>query len=140
MPKAIIIGASPVGLEVAQEMLRLGIRPIILEPSGSIADRPSLGTRSSLLCTHKLSEVVGELYLHFQLRTIYFVHDEVCSVHAVNNITGELRLFTGEYFISSMTMEELVPAMQYKSVVDLPEKSEFRNLIFCGFRKPDLRE
>jgi hypothetical protein len=129
MPKAIIIGASPIGLAVAQDMLRLGIRPNILEPSGSIADRPSLNPRSFHFYPRNLSVVIGELYLHFQITTIYFVRDEICSVHAVNNITGELRLFTGEFFFSSFPLAELLPAMRYKVTSEVPDARGFRNLV-----------
>jgi hypothetical protein len=100
MPKAIILGASPNGLYTARSMLLRGIWPIILEPSGSIAGRPC---RHQPVDYHCIS-ILGELYLHQLVQTIYFVRDEICSIHTINNVTGELTLFMGDFFYSPLPL------------------------------------
>ena len=104
MPRAIIIGADPAGLSIAREMLRSGIRPIIIEPTGSIAGRLSLCPQPCPPNSYPLAEVVGELYPHYLIQTVYFIRGEICSLHAINNVTGELTLFWGDYFYSSAPM------------------------------------
>jgi flavin-dependent dehydrogenase len=109
MPRGIIIGADPAGLAIAREMLRSGIRPLIIEPTGSIAGRPCLCPNQSQPNSYCLSEVVGELYPHYLIQTIYVVRGEICSLHAINNVTGELTLFWGDYFYSSLPMHARHP-------------------------------
>ena len=138
MSKAIIIGASLAGLAIAKEMINWSIFPVILEPTGSIAGRPFLYYTRPHATSYNLTCVVGELYLHYLVQTIYFVRDEVCSVHAVNKVTGELTLFRGDYFYSSLPMHDLSNSLSNDLQLESPETinlSFFKNLSFLGSRQ-----
>lgn len=127
MRKAIILGASPDGICAAREMLDRGVWPIILESAGFLNGRPHLPFNAIPTQSYHYTAITGEIHLHQLIRNIYFVRDELCSIHAVNYITGELNLFTGDFFYSSLSLPSVVATMGFRPRVQLPEKPVFRN-------------
>jgi len=59
----------------------------------------------------QVQEMGGKIYLNQDVQNIYTVKGEVCSIHAVNSQTGELFLFEGDYFFSTMPVQELIAGM-----------------------------
>ena len=128
MPRAIILGAGTNELAVAANLMSRGIRPVILEPTGVIGDRISLSQyRRQPLLTQKAS-VIAELHMNQLIRSIYYVRDELCSVHTVNNVTGELRLFFADYFYSATPQQTISIALQDKTPHREPDNIQFSNL------------
>ena len=134
--KAIIIGADPIGLTAAYELLlRTDIFPIILERSGN-APRLSEKGKNSLKglswlrwifrllrkkeetvnhwenLARQIERLGGKILLHHQILSIYAIPKEICSLHAIDTCTGELFLYTGHYFISSMPVQEFVRTLE----------------------------
>lgn len=138
--KAIIIGAGPVGLSAAYQLLtRTDIIPIVLEQSGDIGGpktsykvsrmdvglhalfsrlirlffTPKTSFASCEQLAHQIEEGGGKIYLHQLVYTTYSVDQEICSVHAIDSHTGELNLFSGDYFFSTLPVTELKPLSLY---------------------------
>jgi hypothetical protein len=129
MSKAIILGAGPDSFNTAHHLVCRGIHPVILEPSGSIAGYPSLEPplQSTAACS-ELS-VIAEFYTYQLIRTIFFVRDEICSLHAIHRLTGELTLYSADFFYFPVPLHKfktamsLVPGYQF-----LPDR-KFANLL-----------
>lgn len=154
--KAIIIGAGPVGLNAAFQLLTsTDIVPVILEQSGDIrgssagfykasrinfclhalisrlirlffAPKTSLASCEHL--AHQIEKKGGEIYLHQLVYTTYSVAREVCSIHAIDSLTGELKLFRGDYFFSTRPFSELEP-------LSLSVTSTYKNLFIIRHKK-----
>jgi protoporphyrinogen oxidase len=60
----------------------------------------------------------GEVYCNQDVTTIYTTKNEVCSVHTIDSSTGELNLYHGDYFFSTMPVKELIAGMGER----VPEK------------------
>ena len=153
--KAIIIGAGPVGLGTAYQLLtRTDITPIILEQSGDIRGSsesykvsrmdfglhgllsrlirlfftPKTSLASCEQLAHQIEEKGGKIYLHQLVYTTYSVAQEVCSIHAIDAHTGELNLFPGDYFFSTLPLNALRP-------LSLSVASTYRNLFIIRHKK-----
>jgi hypothetical protein len=129
MHKAIILGATEDGVNAAKAFFTRGICPVIIESSGAISARSSYSAalRPSF-CVADLS-VVAELHFHQLVRAIYFVRNELCSIHTVNNITGESTLFAADYFYFSAPLDEMVTAMNHVPGFSFLPKGQFTNLV-----------
>jgi hypothetical protein len=131
MRKAIIIGADPAGLTTAYELLqKTDIQPLILEKTGDVGLPSERVTPLKRLFTWRIDKILrgpkveplkswrefaqqiqnmgGEILLHQQIYSLYSVNEQVCSLHTINNITGELTLFEGNYFLSSKSHHEII--------------------------------
>jgi hypothetical protein len=53
----------------------------------------------------------------------------MCSILAVNRITGEYRLFMGDYFYSSVAPDKIYSFMGYRSSTNPAEGKLFTNLV-----------
>ena len=151
--KAIIIGAGPIGLSAAYQLLtRTDIIPIILEQSGDITEAfasykvsrmdfeallsriirlfftPKTSLASCEQLAHQIEKKGGKIYLHQLVYTTYSVDREVCSIHAVDTYTGELNLFPGDYFFSTLPLNALRP-------LSLSVASTYRNLFIIRHKK-----
>ena len=156
--KAIIIGAGPVGLSAAYQLLtRTDIIPIVLEQSGTIdgssasykVSKMDFGLHTSFLrlirlfftpktsltscerLAHQIEEKGGMVYLHQLVYTTYSVAQEVCSIHAIDSRTGELNLFSGDYFFSTLPFRELKPlsvTSTYKNLFIIRHKRNYHHI------------
>ncbi len=155
--KAIIIGAGPVGLSTAQQLLtKTDIIPIILEGSGDIEGLPASAANSiskmgvgfhrilsrlvwSFFTTknsvpscvelaHEIEEAGGRIFLHQLVYSTYAVGREVCAIHTINSCTGELTLFPGDYFFSTLPVGELKP-------LSFSTSTTYSNLFRIGNKK-----
>ncbi len=138
MRKAIILGASPDGICTAREMLGRGVWPIILESSGFLDNRSFFPFNTAQITVDHYAAITGEIHLHQLIRNIYFVRDELCSIHTVNYVTGELNLFTGDLFYSSLSLPGVVAKMGFRPRVQLPEKPVFKNWLNAGTIHPGV--
>jgi len=83
----------------------------------------------------QIQEMGGQIYLNQQVENIYTVDKEVCSIHALNTQSGELKLFEGDYFFSSMAVQELIAGMKEKAPVNVQEVAaglQYRDFINVG--------
>ena len=158
--KAIIIGAGPAGLNAAHQLLtRTDIIPIVLEQSGNIGGpaatykvsrmdfglhallsrlirlffTPKTSLTSCEQLAHQIEEKGGKIYLHQLVYTTYFVDQEVCSIHAIDARTGELNLYPGDYFFSTLPVNELKPlslsvASTYKNLFIIRHKRNYHHI------------
>ena len=159
--KAIIIGAGPVGLSAAYHLLtRTDIIPIVLEQSGDILGpkasykvsrmdfglhalfsrlirlffTPKTSLASCAQLAHQIEEGGGKIYLHQLVYTTYSVDQEVCSIHAIDSCTGELNLFSGDYFFSTLPVPELKPLSSsvtstYKNLYIIRHKKNYHHIL-----------
>jgi len=129
MCKAIILGSGQDSLTAAAAVLHLGIHPIILEPTGSLLG-PAHCNRCAHPCTPLQSlQLTAEIYLHQLVRTVYFLRDEICSLHVINSITGELHLFAGDFFYFPAPLHSLPTAMSHVPGYRFLPDRQFRNLL-----------
>jgi len=137
MRKAIIIGADPAGLRTAYELLKqTDITPVVLERSreignlsnkinwfrkvtlkiyrtilsGSAKEQPNPSLQQLV---QQIQDMGGRIFLYQQIYQIYSVGSEVCSIHVINRETGELSLFSGDYFLSSAPYQEIIQPMPH---------------------------
>jgi hypothetical protein len=129
MPKAIILGTGPGSINVAHYCLCCSIRPVILEPSGSIAADPGLQrlVHSATDCS-ELS-VTAELYTHQLVRAVFFVRDEICSLHAIHRLTGEMTLYSADYFYFPVPLHRFKTAMSHVPDYQFLPDRKFANLL-----------
>jgi len=83
----------------------------------------------------KVEEMGGKIYLNQQVQDIYTVDKEVCSIHTLNTKSGELRLFEGDYFFSSMPVQELIAGMNERAPENVKEVAaglQYRDFINVG--------
>ena len=59
----------------------------------------------------QVKEMGGKIYQNQDVKHIYTVDGEVCSVHSMDSQTGEIFLFEGDYFFSTMPVQELIAGM-----------------------------
>jgi len=129
MYKAIILGSGPASLNAAYIALGRNIHPIILEPTGSLFGQLACEGCSNPRASLKGLQTTVEIYLHQLVRTVYYLRDEICSLHVIDGITGELNLFAADYFYFPAPLHTLPTAMSH--VPDhrfLPDR-KFRNFI-----------
>lgn len=158
--KAIIVGAGPVGLGAAYQLLaRTDIIPVVLEQSGNIGGptatykvsrmgfglhalfsrlirlffTPKTSLASCEQLARQIEEKGGMIYLHQQVYTTYSVAQEVCSIHVIDSRTGELNLFPGDYFFSTLPFSELKPlslsvATTYKNLFIIRHKRNYHHI------------
>jgi len=77
----------------------------------------------------------GQVHLHQDVKTIYTVGSEICSVHTVDSLTGELHLFRGDYFFSTMPVQELIAAIDSpvpEEVKEIAAGLQYRDFITVG--------
>lgn len=83
----------------------------------------------------QVEEMGGKVIRHQTVQSIYTVEGEVCSVHAIDSQTGELTLFEGDYFFSTMPVQELIAGMQDKVPAEVQEVAaglQYRDFINVG--------
>jgi len=76
----------------------------------------------------------GEIFINQQIYKIYAVRNEICSLHVINNATGELTLFTGDYFFSSIPPKEILQATpqnsrRFSNLFLLRNKNAYKTII-----------
>ena len=77
----------------------------------------------------------GKIHLNQVVNTIYTVGNQVCSIHAIDTLTGEIQLFNGDYFFSTMPVQELIAGMGDKVPGDVQEIAaglQYRDFINVG--------
>jgi hypothetical protein len=129
MYKAIILGSGPDSLNAAYIALGRDIHPIILEPAGSLFGYPSCEDCSHECASVKCLQTTVEIYLHQLVRTVYFLRDEICSLHVIDGITGELNLFAADYFYFPGPLHTLLTAMSHVPDYRFLPDRKFRNLL-----------
>jgi protoporphyrinogen oxidase/4-amino-4-deoxy-L-arabinose transferase-like glycosyltransferase len=60
---------------------------------------------------HNVQELGGKLYLNQDVQNIFIKEGQVRSVKTVDALTGESAVWEGDYFISTMPVQELIAAM-----------------------------
>jgi hypothetical protein len=159
--KAIIIGAGAVGLSAAYQLLtRTDLVPVILEQSGNIegssiasykTNRLDFGLHTLCLriirlfltpktslascdqLAHQIEEKGGKIHLHQLVYSTYSVKHEVCAIHAIDSRTGELNLFSGDYFFSTLPLTDLKPLSKsvsptYKNLFIIRHKRNYHHI------------
>jgi hypothetical protein len=125
MPKAIILGSGIDSLSVARTASDRGIHAIILEPTGRLD-----GEQHPILRNRPMAQLIfaAEIYFHQMVRSVFFVRDEICSLHVINSITGEMSLFPGDFFYFPGPLHTLVTAMSHVSGHRFLPERNFSNL------------
>jgi len=152
---AIIVGAGPAGLTTAYQLLKTTeILPVILERSddprgesattyhkmGMIPHRilsrlkeyfftPKNSVASCEAIAWQIQEMGGNIHFHQHIYATYTVGKEVCSIHAIDGRTGQLKLFQGDYFFSTIPVCQLMSGVAgVKDMTTLAKKEHYNNL------------
>ncbi|HVU56042.1 MAG TPA: NAD(P)/FAD-dependent oxidoreductase [Puia sp.] len=83
----------------------------------------------------QIEEKGGKIYKHHAVSNIYTTGGDVCSIHATDTRTGELVLFKGNYFFSSMPIQELIETMEApvpEEVKNIAAGLQYRDFINVG--------
>jgi hypothetical protein len=136
--KAIILGSGAAALAIAERLLEdTEVQPILLEPEegvGGLQEKRSLFHRmirflsrlwaqlflrrqrdngiSGDTIIHSINARGGQVLHHQCIYSIYAVRDAICSVHVRDASTGELSLFTGDLFYTTLPAGTLVKTLQ----------------------------
>jgi len=160
---AIIVGAGPVGLTTAYHLLKTTeILPVILEKSDDPRGVAAMTYHKMSMLPYRIlsrlkqyfftsidavfnceavawqvQEMGGNIHFHHHIYATYSVGKELCSIHAINARTGELRLFRGDYFFSTVPVGELMSGMTAYEVAgskSLARKEQYKNLFIIDKR------
>jgi hypothetical protein len=129
MPKAIILGTGPGSINVAHHCQSRRIHPVMLEPSGSIAAHPGLQRSVHSAAASSELAVIAELYTHQLVRAVFFVRDEICSLHAIHRLTGEMTLYSADYFYFPVPLYRFKTAMSHVPDYQFLPDRKFANLL-----------
>lgn len=124
MPRTIILGLGPESLDAARDAIQLGLLPVIL---ASVGPTPNRWDRKHRSCRDLA--VLAELHSHQLVRAVFYVRDELCSVHTIDNVTGELNLFAGDFFYFPHPLETMINAMSHVPGHRFLPNRNFKNLI-----------
>jgi protoporphyrinogen oxidase len=143
-----------------KHFLRKTLRPTPKPAAGTQGDVAQKGTDTSLierflypkfgpgqLWEHVAGKVLamgGEIHMGWKVDSIVTEGDQVIAVEAIH-ASGERRQFTGDYFLSTMPMRDLVRALRADvpaNVREVSEGLEYRDFITVGVlaNKLDVQE
>jgi hypothetical protein len=136
MNKALIIGAGPAGIKLAWQLVRQkACLPVILEEKADL-NIPAEHKKYWSELGMSIKEMGGEILLGHHVQTIYYVGNEICSVHAIDKQSGRLELFWCFYLFSSLPVQRLIPVLSYKGPVEAQKITSFQNLFLLPQRDP----
>jgi len=124
------------------------IKSLGMKKKGDIAQK---GTETSLIdqflypkygpgslweeVARQVQEMGGQLYLHQEVKKIHLQEDKVCSVNTLNSETGQAGAWEGDYFFSTMPVQELIAGMGEEVPVDVQQVAAgllYRDFINVG--------
>ncbi|OFX51406.1 MAG: hypothetical protein A2046_04380 [Bacteroidetes bacterium GWA2_30_7] len=65
-----------------------------------------------------ITEKGGEIHTNFKVSEIHLINGMVESISATNSITGKVKMFSGDYFFSTMPVKDLINSFN----IDVPAK------------------
>jgi hypothetical protein len=82
----------------------------------------------------QIQEMGGNIHFHHHIYATYTVGKEVCSIHTINAHTGELSLFHGNYFFSTIPACDMMFEMseynkQYNNLFFIKKRNNNRQII-----------
>ena len=83
----------------------------------------------------QVEEMGGQVYLNQDVRMVKKEGDVITSVHTVNSSTGQAGVWEGEYFFSTMPVQELICNMEGRvpaSVKEIAAGLQYRDFINVG--------
>ncbi|PSL48364.1 protoporphyrinogen oxidase [Chitinophaga niastensis] len=85
----------------------------------------------------QVEEMGGKILMHHDVKRIYTSdeNNEVAAIAAINNITGETSLLEGDYFFSTMPVQELIEDMDGTipdEVKEIARGLQYRDFITVG--------
>ena len=85
-------------------------------------------------CTRKIEKAGGEVLLNFRVRRLVVKEGRIEAVWATDMKSGEERLFSGDYFVSTMPIRELIEGIEGvpHTVRDIAEGLVYRDFITVG--------
>jgi len=166
---AIIVGAGPAGLTTAYQLLKTTeILPVILERSGDPKGETATSYHRMGVIPYRIlsrlkryfftsidsivnceavawqvQEMGGNIHFHHHIYATYTVGKEVCSIHAINGRTGELTLFRGDYFFSTVPIYDLISGVQAQDatqIKSLPKDQYKYNNLFIIDKRANNRQ
>jgi len=78
----------------------------------------------------QIQEMGGNIHFHQHIYATYFVGNEVCSIHAIDARTGELKLFQGDYFFSTVPVYKLMSGIAGVSDKAAIQRKEYYSNLF----------
>ena len=82
--------------------------------------------------TQRIEERGGKIHHHQCIYAIYAVPHAICSVHVIDSLTGELSLYTADYFYSTIPIRDLIRVVQApvpEEVRDIADNLMYRDVI-----------
>ena len=89
-----------------------------------------------------VQEKGGEIHFSLQVKRINHEHGKITSIEAVNSHTGETTLFEGDYFFSSMPVNELISGFNPippQNVLEIANGLQYRDFITVGLLLKKIR-
>jgi protoporphyrinogen oxidase len=87
------------------------------------------------MVAEKILEMGGDIITNVDVNGVHAENFQIKSIEAVNVQTGEKRIFSGDYFVSTMPIKELVSAMDGNipsHIIDISEGLVYRDFITVG--------
>jgi len=83
----------------------------------------------------QVEEMGGKIYLHQDVSAIHHLNGEITTVNTVNAQTGQTGVWEGDYFFSTMPVQELVAGMDAPAPANVKEVAaglQYRDFINVG--------
>jgi protoporphyrinogen oxidase len=84
---------------------------------------------------HKIEVLGGKIIMHESVKEILIADNQVTGVITENDVTGEQTEYTGDYFFSTMPVQELIAGMNGEVPTDVKEIAaglQYRDFITIG--------
>jgi protoporphyrinogen oxidase len=84
---------------------------------------------------HQVEEMGGKIVKHYDVKHIITEGDTITGIQALNNQTGQLESLEGDYFISTMPVQELIAGIKGEVPGEVKEVAAgllYRDFVYAG--------
>lgn len=83
----------------------------------------------------QVEEMGGKIVKHYDVKNILTEGDNITGIEAINTLTGKMESLEGDYFISTMPVQELIAGMKARVPEEVKEVAAgllYRDFVYAG--------